>query len=123
MGGPTGIVMPGATSTDGWITVSPGGAGTVDGVGDGGGGGGGAGTPAYPPISVGLGKVSFGVPFNESSIVDFQMSDGRVEPHTGEPHLFTSGLLSCVVPTHTAVDSDGVNPTIHASLLAPVSPS
>src|SRR5581483_405174 len=126
VGGPIGIVTPGATSIVGWMTVSPGVPGTDDGAGgaDGGGGGGGAaGTPAYPPISVGFGNVSFGVPYNELSIVDFQMSDGSVEPHTGEPHLFTSGLLSCVVPTHTAVDSDGVNPTIHASLFAPVSSS
>ena len=31
--------------------------------------------------------------------------------------------MPSVVPTHTAVDSDGVKPTIHASRLAPVSPS
>jgi len=63
------------------------------------------------------------VPCNPPSIVDFQISDGRVDPHTGEPHLLTKGLLPWVVPTHTAVASDGVKPTIHASLLAPVSPS
>ena len=39
VGGPTGMVMPGATSTVGWMTVS-------DGGGAFGGGGGGAGTPA-----------------------------------------------------------------------------
>src|SRR5689334_18181734 len=50
------------------------------------------------------------------------MSDGRPEPYTGEPHLFTSGLVPSVVPTHTAVDSDGVKPTIHASRLASGSP-
>ena len=31
--------------------------------------------------------------------------------------------MPSVVPTHTAVDNDGVNPTIQASRLAPVSPS
>jgi len=41
VGGPSGIVIPGATSMLGWITVSLGGGGTVD---DGGGGGGGAGS-------------------------------------------------------------------------------
>ena len=40
VGGPNGMVMPGATSMVGWITVSDGGAG------DAGGGGGGAGGPA-----------------------------------------------------------------------------
>jgi hypothetical protein len=40
VGGPIGMVMPGATSTVGWMTVSDGGAGAL------GGGGGGAGTPA-----------------------------------------------------------------------------
>ncbi len=39
------------------------------------------------------------------------------------PHLFSSGLVPSVVPTQTAVDSDGVKPTIQASRLAPVSPS
>ena len=37
VGGPTGMVMPGATSIVGWMTVTAGGAG---------GGGGAAGTPA-----------------------------------------------------------------------------
>jgi hypothetical protein len=69
VGGPTGMVMPGATSIVGWMTVS-----------DGGGGGGATGTPAYPPISVGLGKVSLDVPFSAPSIVDFQISDGSPEP-------------------------------------------
>ncbi|MBF4192241.1 hypothetical protein MHAEM_09371, partial [Mycolicibacterium phlei] len=48
VGGPHGIVMPGAISSVGWMTVSDGGGGTSG--DDGGGGGGGAcGTPAYPP--------------------------------------------------------------------------
>ena len=75
VGGPTGMVIPGATSTLGWITVSEGG----------GGGGGAAGTPAKPPMSVGLGKVSFCAPFRAPSMVDFQMSAGRPEPYTGPP--------------------------------------
>ena len=45
-----------------------------------GGGGGAAGTPAEPPISVGLGNVSFVVPFRAPSIVAFQMSDGNPDP-------------------------------------------
>ncbi|PQM49704.1 hypothetical protein C1Y40_00069 [Mycobacterium talmoniae] len=56
-------------------------------------------------------------------MVAFQMSDGMLDPYTGDPHLFTSGWSPSTVPTHTAVDSDGVYPTIQASLLAPVSPS
>src|SRR5512144_2481267 len=51
------------------------------------------------------------------------MSDGSPDPYTGEPHLFSSGLVPSVVPTHTAVDNDGVKPTIQASRLASVSPS
>jgi len=43
VGGPSGIVMPGATSILGWITVSLGGVALGGGAG---GGGGGAGTPA-----------------------------------------------------------------------------
>ena len=74
----------------------------------GGGGGGGAGTPAYPPTSVGLGNDSTSVPLSAPSMVAFQMSDGRPEPYTGPPPLFTSGCVPAVVPTHTAVDSDGV---------------
>ncbi|EUA56558.1 putative penicillin-binding protein 1 [Mycobacterium xenopi 4042] len=41
-------------------------------------------------------------------MVAFQMSDGKLDPHTGEPHLLTSGLSPRTVPTQTAVDSDGV---------------
>src|SRR5579875_2332012 len=111
------MVMPGATSMDGWITFCDGGACTR------GAGGGATGAPAYPPISVGLGNDSLLVPLRAPSMVDFQMSDGRPEPYTGPPHLFTSGWSPCTVPTHTAVDSDGVYPTIQASLLASVSPS
>ena len=76
VGGPIGIVIPGATSILGWITVSVGG-GVVD---EGGGGGGGAGTPAYPPTSAGLGNDSMSVPFRAPSIVAFQMSEGMPEP-------------------------------------------
>ena len=70
VGGPIGIVMPGATSIVGWMTVICGG----------GGGGGAAGAPADPPISAGLGKDSVVVPLSAPSIVAFQMSDGRPEP-------------------------------------------
>ncbi len=63
------------------------------------------------------------MPFSAPSIVFFQMSDGRPEPYTGDPHLFFSGWVPSVVPTQTAVDSDGVKPTIQASRLSPVSPS
>ena len=79
VGGPHGIVMPGAISSVGWITVSDGGGGI--GVSAGGGGAGAAaGGPAYPPISDGFGKVSLSVPSSAPSMVSFQMSDGRPEP-------------------------------------------
>ncbi|CAM3246493.1 hypothetical protein RHDE110596_23520 [Prescottella defluvii] len=65
---------------------------------------------------------SFVVPASAPSIVSFQMSDGSPAPYTAPPPLVSMGLLSAV-PTQTAVDSDGVNPTIHASLFEPVSPN
>jgi hypothetical protein len=77
VGGPSGIVMPGATSILGWITVSLGGGALGAGAG---GGGGGAGTPAYPPTSAGLGNDSMSVPLSAPSIVAFQMSEGMPEP-------------------------------------------
>ncbi|SHV46321.1 Uncharacterised protein [Mycobacteroides abscessus subsp. massiliense] len=55
-------------------------------------------------------------------MVFFQMSDGRPDPYIGPPQLVLMGLPSSV-PTHTAVESDGVKPTIQASLLSLVSPS
>jgi hypothetical protein len=70
VGGPIGMVMPGATSIVGWMFVICGGAG----------GGGAAGTPADPPISVGLGKDSTVLPLSAPSMVAFQMSDGRPDP-------------------------------------------
>ena len=76
VGGPHGIVIPGASSIVGWITVSD---GTGGAVGDGGGGGA-TGGPAYPPIAVGFGKVSLSVPSRAPSIVAFQMSEGSPDP-------------------------------------------
>ena len=77
VGGPHGIVMPGATSRVGWMIVSDGGGRRRRG---GCGGGGACGTPATPPISSGFGNVSFSVSSSAPSIVDFQMSDGMPEP-------------------------------------------
>jgi hypothetical protein len=76
VGGPNGIVMPGATWIVGWMTVVDGGGGVV---GDGGGGGA-CGTPAYPPISVGYGNESSSVSSSAPSIVAFQTSDGSPDP-------------------------------------------
>ena len=38
------------------------------------------------------------------------------------PHSLKIGEVLSAVPTHTATASCGVEPTIHASLLLPVSP-
>ena len=110
VGGPNGMVIPGAMTSVGWTTVSVGapGGGPCGSSGAGGLITGACGTPAYPPMAVGLGNYSLSVPFSAPSIVDFQMSDGSPEPYTGPPPLFTRGCVPAVVPTHTAVDSDGV---------------
>src|SRR5689334_1569038 len=44
---------------------------------------------------------------------------GRSRPYSGVPDALTIGFVELPLPTQTAVDTCGVNPTIHASLLPP----
>lgn len=79
------------------------------------------GTPRLSPLSgAALGNVSFGVPANAPSMVDFQMSEGSPEPYTRLPVLSCAGVRSTVV-TVLAVHSDGVQPTIQPLAFWPVS--
>ena len=50
----------------------------------------------------------------------FQALPGRSRPYSGLPYASTIGLVELPLPTHTAVLTCGVKPTIQASLLPPL---